>query len=67
MDDFLAIANQRSNAVQDFLASQGVAPERLFLCNPEVITDKEEKPKVALLFPVNTCYLLKKIICVLHE
>jgi len=44
MDDFLAIANQCSNAFQ------GIAPERLFLCNPEVITDKEEKPKVALLF-----------------
>jgi len=48
-DAALALAKQRAEALKDYFANQhGIATDRLFLCDPELDTDAEAKPRVDL-------------------
>lgn len=45
-----ALATQRADRIKEYLVKQHrVAPERLFICHPETLTDKDAPPQVRLL------------------
>ncbi len=47
-DDFLSVAKQRSQVIQDYFVDQGISADRLFLCNPEVDLSDNALPRVEL-------------------
>lgn len=47
-ENFLSLANQRAQVIQDYFVSQGISVERLFVCNPEVDIEKEAQPRATM-------------------
>lgn len=47
-DALLTLAQQRSADIKRRLVDQGIAPDRLFICNPEIRTAADASPRVEL-------------------
>jgi len=48
MEALRQLAQARGEAVADYLAGRGIAPERLFVCSPEVDDDEGAAPQVEI-------------------
>ncbi|ADZ90705.1 DUF748 domain-containing protein [Marinomonas mediterranea] len=44
------LANERANALKDYLVGKGIASNRIFVCAPQIDRDDDAKPRVALKF-----------------
>jgi len=46
---YLDLARQRSKAIRDILATEGIAPGRIHLCHPNFTVSEQKKPKAVLM------------------